>query len=479
MSAAIVRTRWAVGSILLVAACGGSNAKPPPDDPDPDPGVDQDLDGDGVVGRLDCDDHDPNVYPGASELCDFKPNGCGTAASEAGMATFFPRTGKPRDVTAMLKAGTMTAPADVDLGTEAGTLNVCAGTFFVSVISSAPSLTLRGAGAKDTVLSGGRLMRVLTMVPDGATLDVAGITFQDGIDDDGGAIAGVGTLTLAGAGFIGNRADAVAPSGWGGAILWIGNATVSDTSFDGNAAATAGGALGVQGSLTLRNSTFSNNISTAGGGVAAIDGTVTIEASALHDNRALQEGGAIFLQDATSTLRNLSMVHNSATVSDQTSSAFGAAIALVAGHATIEDCTLKTGFASTGGGGVFLTGSEAVIKRTRFEANQSIHFNGLNPSVFSGFGGAIEVVDSRVRVEDSTITQNQGRWGFGIFVEHGTGAVTVDLHVVNTSFSDNRNIVGDATSAELEYWRANSMQSVALSGTVSLHCDNIGCAEGP
>jgi len=470
----MVRTRWLVGS-LVVVACGGNNAKPP-DQPDPD--VDQDLDGDGVVGKLDCDDHDPNVYPGAPELCDFKPNSCGTAPSEAGTAAFFPKTGKPRDVTAMLAAGTMAAPAAVDLGAEAGTLNLCAGTFFVSLSSSAPSLTIRGTGAKTTILSGGKVLRVLTMVPDGAVLDVAGVAFQDGIDDDGGAIAGDGTLTLANTAFVGNKADAVAPSGWGGAVLWIGVATVHDSTFDGNAAATAGGALGVQGALTLRDSTFSNNISTAGGGVAAINGAVSIESSDLHGNRALLEGGAIFLQDATSTLRNLSMISNSASVSDQTSSAFGGAVALVSGRATIEDCTLRSGRASTGGGGLFLTGSDATVRRAHIEDNESLHFNGINPSVFSGFGAGIEVVDSRLRVEDSTIAQNQGRWGFGIFVEHGTGSTSVDVHVVNTTFSNNANILGEARSAELEYWRANSMQSFALSGPVSFHCDNIGCASG-
>src|SRR5689334_4795884 len=170
-----MRTCWLVG-LLWVFACGGNAARPPDEpDPDADPGADQDLDGDGVVGKLDCDDHDPNVYPGAPELCDFKPNGCGAAPSEAGTAAFFPASGKPRDVTAMLAAGTMAAPAALDLA-EPGTLNLCAGTFFVSIASDANRLTVRGAGAAQTILSGGQVARVLTMVPDGATLDVAGVT---------------------------------------------------------------------------------------------------------------------------------------------------------------------------------------------------------------------------------------------------------------------------------------------------------------
>lgn len=473
------RTCWVAGSLVwLVAACGGTGENDPPGDAPGNP-EELDVDGDGVVAKLDCDDHDAAVYPGAPELCDFKPNGCAAAVSEAGMVAFLPKTGAPRDVTALVKAGTMGAPAALDLN-EGGTLNLCAGTFFVSVSSEATSLTVRGAGVNETVLSGGNVARVITMVPDAATLDVSGITLQEGSSDGGAAIIGDGTLTLASAALLGNRADAVAPSGWGGAVFWSGTATVRDTVFRNNIAATAGGALGVDGSLTLRNSEFTSNTSKAGGAVAAINGAVTIETVMLNDNRAIQQGGAVFLQDATSTLRGLSMLRNNATVlPPETSTAFGGGVMLVAGHALIEDCTIKSGRSSIGGGALMVTGGDVVVKRSTFEANESLHFNGTVPSVFSGFGGAIEIVDSKVRIEDSNVTQNQGRWGFGVFVEHGTAPASVDVDIVNTTFSGNRNILGEASSSDLEYWRANLMQRMTLSGAVSIHCDNLGCAAVP
>jgi hypothetical protein len=472
--------------VSFVIACGGGSAHPPQDasadagadGPADDPG-DRDDDGDGVIARLDCDDHDPAVYPGAPEVCDFKPNGCGAnVVSEDGMVTFFPRAGASRDLTGLARSGTADQPADLDLGTTEGTLDVCAGTFFVSVLSDSLHLKLRGAGPTRTVLSGGLAARILTMAPDDATLDVAGITFQDGLSDSGGAIVGDGTLTLSDAVFTGNRADAAAPDGWGGAVLWTGTATVSNTVFSNNIGATAGGALGVQGSLDLRNCEFSSNISIAGGGVAAIDGTVTIEDVQLHDNRALQEGGAVFLQDATSTLRRVTMLRNRASVSPPTTTrAFGGSVQLIAGRATLEDSTLKDGFASIGGGGLsVLGGSDLVVRRTTFDANESLHFNAnLTPDVFSGFGAGIEITDSIVRVEDSTVTHNRGRWGYGVFVLNGGSTHRVDVTFVNTVFGSNSNVLSEQTSSDVEHRAANSVQLLTLAGAVAFHCDDLGC----
>jgi hypothetical protein len=66
-----------------------------------------------------------------------------------------------------------------------------------------------------------------------------------------------------------------------------------------------------------------------------------------------------------------------------------------------------------------------------------------------------------------------------VFVEHDAAPALVEVDIVNTTFSGNRNILGEAASSDLEYWRANLMQPMALSGAVSLHCDNVGCAAVP
>jgi len=462
---------------IALAACGGGHGMMMGDDGDddgmPDAGpVATDEDGDGVMAPLDCDDRDPSVYPGAPELCDGKVNACGTTASEDGLIAFFPTTGKPRDVTAMAANGRMGAPVPVDLGEESGTLRFCAGTFYVSVVSSAPTFALRGASATTTVLSGGEIAAVVTVTSASAALTLADVTLRDGSAASGGALAGTGTLTVDRAVFTHNSAGGVAPDGWSGAVMWIGAATIRGSSFTGNASATAGGALGVQGSLTLRDSQVTGNTSGFGGGVATISAAaatadpVTFDTVELSNNAASQNGGGAFLQTAAGTLTHLTVINNHATGD-------GGGVGLIGGTIAIADAMFKDNFGSNGGGGLALDTTDGTVTRARFETNQSVHFVGTRPSVLSGFGGAIEIIDSKLRVTDSTVLQNRGRWGFGMFVQNTDGGVDVD--VVNTTFTSNINIVGDGGSATLEYWRANSMQSTVLDGAVGFHCGDLGC----
>ena len=51
-----------------------------------------DVDGDGFEARDDCDDQNPNVYPGAPELCDAVDNNCNEEIDEGepiGSVTFY------------------------------------------------------------------------------------------------------------------------------------------------------------------------------------------------------------------------------------------------------------------------------------------------------------------------------------------------------------------------------------------------------
>jgi len=70
---------WSVVAVGSMIGCGGGL--------DPDLGLDDvDADGDGAVARLDCDDGDAAVYPGATEICDDGiDNDCDGAIDDAGI----------------------------------------------------------------------------------------------------------------------------------------------------------------------------------------------------------------------------------------------------------------------------------------------------------------------------------------------------------------------------------------------------------
>ncbi len=74
-----------------------SNAADAPTPPDITIAIDND--GDGVFPPEDCNDHDPNVYPGAYEYCDFQDNDCDGETDETWKSLWGGLYGTPCSVT--------------------------------------------------------------------------------------------------------------------------------------------------------------------------------------------------------------------------------------------------------------------------------------------------------------------------------------------------------------------------------------------
>ncbi|MCB9742125.1 MAG: hypothetical protein H6741_00540 [Alphaproteobacteria bacterium] len=146
-----------------------------------------------VADDLDCDDDEPSVHPGAEELCDAVDTDCDGAVAEVLVP------GDHRSLQSALDAG------EPWVCLEAGTYSES-----VFVRQSGP-LRIEGVGADRVTLDGGGLGRTLEIEGGDDALQLSGLTLSggDGGDSYAGGLRylgnGVGSVTLSGLVFTGNR----------------------------------------------------------------------------------------------------------------------------------------------------------------------------------------------------------------------------------------------------------------------------------
>jgi CSLREA domain-containing protein len=149
-------------------------------------------------------------------------------------------------------------------------------------------LTITGSGATQTILDGNRPMlqeRVLHII--GATVNVMGVTIQNGSAPDGGGLYNGGTLTVMNSTISGNRATFT-----GGGLYSSGTLTVTQSTILGNASDQGGGVYGA-GSVWLDQSTVHSNNATLSGGGLYNQKTLTITNSTVYGNQASTGGGVM------------------------------------------------------------------------------------------------------------------------------------------------------------------------------------------
>ncbi len=152
-----------------------------------------DADGDGYTSDVDCDDGDPRVSPGATELCNGEDDDCDGDADDAGVVSFRPTGSAWQDRSADFAAGSLVAPASITLDQD-GLLRICQGTYYVS-LDVTGDVDLKGADSTLTVLSGAYQERVVDIV--GAEVTLEGLGLVHGYDSEAaGLMAKQAVLTL-------------------------------------------------------------------------------------------------------------------------------------------------------------------------------------------------------------------------------------------------------------------------------------------
>jgi len=235
----------------------------------------------------------------------------------------------------------------VDAAAPGDTIAVGPGIYTGGIVI-AKSLTVRGSGAADTVITGGG--PVITV--SGGQVVIRGVTVADGDSAaDGGGILNTGTLTLTRATVTGNSAG-----GSGGGLANTGTtarAHVSKTRFVANTAALDGGGIEDRDSahLTLRSDSVRKNSASAGGGIEVAGAASATGRDVTVSRNTSDLGGGIIVVGAMLRLR-CSAIRGD----DATESGFGGGIEIAGFRhgptaiVAVMGSTVTGNSAGTGGG---------------------------------------------------------------------------------------------------------------------------------
>ena len=218
-------------------------------------------------------------------------------------------------------------------------------------------LTITGAGQATTVVDGDGAFRVFRVLS-GNTVDIAGVTIQNGIplpDGRGGGIINeAGAVTLTDSTVSGNRATGGRSCGGiynnGAASLTLIRSTVSGNA--GGGGSSGGGICNFpnNGTVTLIDSTVSDNTAHVGGGIWNNNGTLTLTNSTVSGNTATY-GGAIWnTNNGTVTLTNSTVSSNTTTGSFGGGGILNGGVGFAAGTVMLTNSTVSGNTATIGGG---------------------------------------------------------------------------------------------------------------------------------
>lgn len=304
-----------------------------------------------------------------------------------------------------LRSAIADAPAGSTIVVPAGTITLQSGELDIG-----EDLTITGAGAGATAISGGLASRVFAVSGSGVDLTLSQLTVRDGlvvstIAQGAGLFVGSGaSVTLGHVAFTNNVADAdatVSTNGGlaeGGAIHSVGALTIEDSSFTGNAA--------------FARAVSGNNAGNGEGGAIFAVGALSMARSVISGNKAVATGGA----------------------GGKTGLADGGGIDVFGGPTTITDSTVSGNLAdaSIGSGGVTNAATEAdggginvdlPSGATGLISNTTVTGNTVKADLASGSkpalgGGLVLLANSAatLTLQNSTVADNTGLNGGNISV---------------------------------------------------------------
>jgi hypothetical protein len=352
------------------------------------------------------------------------------------------------------------------------TINVAAGTYNITATLSyqtdngdgGHTITIQGAGAASTILSGGGTTQVMNINTDtgfdggdaGGHVMIRALTFQNGnnaVSIGGGAsiITNYANFTCENSIFTDNTAVG---AGGVAVISFYGSVTFTDNAFSGNTLTSAayGGGGGMAASsqyasVTLTGNTFSNNSSASAGGGAVVGAVaVTVTGNTFSGNIAassetLGGGGISAVGDNSVIILSSNEFSNN---SASSSNGGGASVFLLgSGTATITDNSFSDNSAALDGGGAWAfsvgSGSPVSLVRNTFSSNSA-----------SGQGGGAAILS-----EGDTVIANNNVFMGNSAATYGGGLMTASLLAANitnnTFFGNTASLQGGGIATFLIY----------------------------
>jgi parallel beta-helix repeat protein len=299
-------------------------------------------------------------------------------------------------------AACQTIAAAVAKAANDDTIQIAAGTYLEHDIEIFDRLTLIGAGAGSTIVDGSNTGRVFYV---SAASTISGVTIQNGatitpstliFDVGGGAVFNGSSLTIQDSVLVNNSA-----LGSGGAIFTMNGALiVENTEILSNTAEVVGGGIygyNSAGAITVTNSLVAGNTAVGiyGGGIDSA-GPLHVSDSTIRDNSSASFGGGLHINNQA-VLENVTLTGNQA--------ASGAAIFAQQGTITLTNVTVSENTASNNHGGIYLTGPGVSL----YLQNSTIANNHRTNAVGTGFSGLMIGNNASVEIVNTIFAGNDGR----------------------------------------------------------------------
>ena len=294
----------------------------------------------------------------------------------------------------------------VDIAAAGANVNIAAGTFTEpGTINIGKSLTLTGAGANNTTVSGNNAFRVFNITAGNVTLDGLSIVNGNAGIGNGGGINHTGTGTL----------------------------NVMTSIISSNTANQGGAIFNNSGILNVTNSTISQSTSTStvfnldgGGGIFNNTGTLNITNSAISNNTSRSNGGGI-TNGGTATINNSTITSNSNSEGLAGGGIWNLGGSLILNHSIVSDNIAG----DHSGGGI-------ASREGRFVAlNNSTVSGNSSANVAYGGGGILSFFDTNLTITNTTISGNSTDIdGGGVFIQGSTATLNNVTIANNTADFD-------------------------------------------